>query len=145
MCCSRQHYPKKVGLHQNSASHFHIILPWSNSIGICVCKAGKHVALVTWRCFAPRRLERQKITFSDTSEKYKAIELIAIGVAEGGELHEAWLDNLLLEARFDYSLERVFRGKSEWKLLPPENALSYAEWLANQLKAEHDRREEEGG
>lgn len=152
MCCSRGHYPKEVGLHSWSGhdDHYHILLPWSMSVGICI-QRGSNLITASWRDFdlnteAETRHESVSAGFINYRRNWisefarGAFEVLTVGVAESGTLHSEWIRETLEAWKPKVPVlvqARDFSEFPEWKLIPPP-ALDYHEWLIWQAKREFE-------
>lgn len=147
MCCSRDHYPDEVGIHEWEGRHHHIILPWSETIAICVSADVGDRILVRWSDFDESKIRHGNIVakFPIYDEhvppiQQKAMDILTIGIAEGGKLSQSWVKDIL-QKRFPeekWAFESGFPFDS-FKIEPPE-ALEYHEWLAWQVMKEKAHR-----
>lgn len=171
MCCNLSHYPSKTGLFYTDGvteislpdqttqeyPHFHIKLPDMSMVGICVScgfidgEMKSAIAQVRWTDFLLKKdnlLLQERYDISVHSEKpdrtsaQRIGELIAIGIAEGNELHREWIEKVIKEygkihKEIKWKIDNGLHAPphEEWKILPPE-ALDYDNWLVRQAQKE---------
>lgn len=138
MCCSREHYPKEVGLHlfdPRQRHHHHLILPWSNDIGICVTGSGSGTSVV-WRDFNPVSSRMAVVGVSLGRGGRHLADLLSGGIAEGGRLSRAWLDEVVTQYAKQYHRKPMLSGDDGGFVIEPPEALEYHEWLLVQAQRE---------
>lgn len=147
MCCSRDHYPSEVGIHEfdPATNHYHLVLPGLGNVGICVTPG-----TVMWRDFGGRLARADAVTWQGF---YEAADLIAMGIAEGGRLSRQLVQQWLAEYAQGMGMEPpptqlVFPLNRPWPIEVP-TGVEWHEWLMHQatrelvdIQAENERIEQ---